>query len=93
MINVVYKESETKKFGFFLYFSHLISVLFSEFLDEVSIDAVNKFNKMDMKVAPSLFLEFTGSPSSLDEQASVVGKYMLKNHNVKKLNCFGFFYN
>ena len=49
-------------------------IYFPEFLDEVSIDAVNKFNKMDMKVAPSLFLEFTGSPSSLDEQAALVGK-------------------
>lgn len=51
-----------------------------EFLDEVSIDAVNKFNKMDMKVAPSLFLEFTGSPSSLDEQASVVAELCAMNN-------------
>ncbi|XP_069113907.1 probable D-lactate dehydrogenase, mitochondrial isoform X2 [Argopecten irradians] len=43
-----------------------------EFLDEVSVDACNKYSKLDMKVAPSLFFEFTGSPDTLDKQAEVV---------------------
>ncbi|XP_076113171.1 putative D-lactate dehydrogenase, mitochondrial isoform X1 [Mytilus galloprovincialis] len=51
-----------------------------EFLDEVSIDAVNKYSKMDMKVAPSLFLEFTGTPSSLDEQAALVADLCSMNN-------------
>lgn len=45
-----------------------------EFLDEVSIDACNKYSNMDMRVAPSLFLEFSGSPKSLDDNAEIVGK-------------------
>ncbi|XP_048254771.1 probable D-lactate dehydrogenase, mitochondrial isoform X2 [Haliotis rufescens] len=43
-----------------------------EFLDEVTIDAFNKYSKFDMKVAPSLFLEFHGPASGLDNQVSVV---------------------
>lgn len=45
-----------------------------EFLDEVSIDACNKYSNMDMRVAPSLFLEFSGSPKSLDDNAEIVGR-------------------
>ncbi|KAK3085218.1 hypothetical protein FSP39_000122 [Pinctada imbricata] len=43
-----------------------------EFLDEVSVDACNRYSNLDNKVAPSLFLEFTGSPNTLDEQAELV---------------------
>lgn len=37
-----------------------------------------------MKVAPSLFLEFTGTPSSLDEQAALVGNY----RNIRDIKIF-----
>ena len=47
---------------------------FAEFLDEVSIDAVNKYSKLNKEVAPSLFLEFHGSESALNDQVKVVGK-------------------
>ncbi|XP_041375603.1 probable D-lactate dehydrogenase, mitochondrial isoform X1 [Gigantopelta aegis] len=43
-----------------------------EFLDEVSIDAFNKYSHFDMKVAPSLFLEFHGAASGLDAQVEIV---------------------
>ena len=47
----------------------------TEFLDEVAIDAFNKYSKFDMKVAPSLFLEFHGSPSAVKEQVAIVGQF------------------
>lgn len=50
-----------------------------EFLDEVSIDACNKYSKMNMRVAPSLFLEFSGSPKSLDDNAEIVGEIVKMN--------------
>ncbi|KAL5021434.1 hypothetical protein ScPMuIL_000589 [Solemya velum] len=43
-----------------------------EFLDEVAVDACNKYSKLDLNVAPSLFLEFHGSGTSLEEQVSIV---------------------
>ncbi|KAL3860695.1 hypothetical protein ACJMK2_010786 [Sinanodonta woodiana] len=45
-----------------------------EFLDEVSVDACNKFSKLNMTVAPSLFLEFHGNASVLEDQTKLVGK-------------------
>ncbi|XP_025115448.1 probable D-lactate dehydrogenase, mitochondrial isoform X2 [Pomacea canaliculata] len=42
-----------------------------EFLDEVAIDAFNKFSKFNMKVSPSLFLEFHGSSSGVKEQVQI----------------------
>ncbi|XP_076448799.1 putative D-lactate dehydrogenase, mitochondrial [Babylonia areolata] len=51
-----------------------------EFLDEVAIDAFNKFSKYDMKVAPSLFLEFHGSPSAVEEQVAVVEEIASSNN-------------
>ena len=58
-------------------------ILLTEFLDEVSIDAVNKYSKLSMEVAPSLFLEFHGTESSLNDQVKVVGKFLglFKQHN------------
>lgn len=45
-------------------------------MDEVAVDACNKYSKLNNKVAPSLLLEFHGSGSSLEEQVSTVGEYL-----------------
>jgi len=44
-----------------------------EFLDDVQIDACNKFSDLNYPVTPTLFLEFQGSENSVKEQASVAG--------------------
>lgn len=46
-----------------------------EFLDEISLEAANRFSKLDYPVAPTLFLEFIGSPQSVEEQASMASKH------------------
>ena len=53
-----------------------VNPCFAEFLDEVSIDAVNKYSKLNKEVAPSLFLEFHGSESALNDQVKDVGKFI-----------------
>ena len=46
---------------------------FPEFLDDVQIDACNKFSGLDYPVTPTLFLEFHGSEAGVKEQASIAG--------------------
>ena len=43
-----------------------------EFLDEVAVDAANLHSKLGLKRAPTLFLEFHGSPRWVEEQSQAV---------------------
>jgi D-lactate dehydrogenase (cytochrome) len=43
-----------------------------ELMDDVSVDAVNRYAKLDLEVAPTLFMEFHGSENGVREQAETV---------------------
>ena len=50
-----------------------------ELLDDVQLDAVNKFSGLDYPVAPTLFLEFHGTQASVAEQAERVQELAAEN--------------
>ncbi|CAF0842240.1 unnamed protein product [Rotaria sordida] len=42
-----------------------------EFLDENMVDACNRFSKLNLDIAPTLFLEFHGSNSNIEAQGQI----------------------
>jgi len=44
-----------------------------EFLDEKMVDACNRYSKLSLDVAPTLFLEFHGSNSNIEAQGQLAG--------------------
>ncbi|MDQ0134815.1 D-lactate dehydrogenase (cytochrome) [Neorhizobium galegae] len=45
-----------------------------EFLDEVAVEAANRHAGLTLKLAPTLFLEFHGSPRWVEEQSNTVAE-------------------
>lgn len=66
-------------FSMYLQLSVIHCVCSAEFLDEVMIDACNKFSSLSYPVTPTLFLEFHGSERSLEEQVKTTGETPQKN--------------
>lgn len=53
---------------------HMLFVSVPEFLDDVMVDACNRFNTLSYPVMPTLFLEFHGTENSLNEQVRTTGR-------------------
>lgn len=50
-----------------------------EFVDEVGMEAVNRFSGLDYPAKPALFFEFHGSPAGVEEQAVRAGEIAVGN--------------
>jgi D-lactate dehydrogenase (cytochrome) len=50
-----------------------------ELLDEVQMDAINKYSKLDYPVQPTLFFEFHGTQDGVLEQTRTVGSIVSEN--------------
>uniref|UniRef100_A0A3Q4HXY9 D-lactate dehydrogenase (cytochrome) n=1 Tax=Neolamprologus brichardi TaxID=32507 RepID=A0A3Q4HXY9_NEOBR len=69
-----------------------------EFLDDVMIDACNRFSSLSYPVTPTLFLEFHGSEQSLEEQVKTTVPFLGTNtkegkkkkvyYSVRGLSCW-----
>lgn len=53
--------------------------LSAEFLDDVMIDACNKFSNLSYPVLPTLFLEFHGTEAGVKEQVQQAGRNLTSN--------------
>ena len=61
--------------------AHAIPVARIELLDDVQIDAVNRHFELDLAVAPTLLLEFHGTPAETEAQAKDV-EAIARTHGV-----------
>jgi len=59
--------------------SSCIPIARIEYLDELCVDASNKYSNLSNKVAPSLFLEFHGTESSTSEQVELTSEIVKEN--------------
>lgn len=56
---------------------HMLCLSSAEFLDDVMMDACNRFSSLSYPVSPTLFLEFHGSEQGLKEQVYTTGTSLL----------------
>ncbi|KAG1663445.1 putative D-lactate dehydrogenase, mitochondrial [Nymphon striatum] len=56
-----------------------VNTVIETFLDEVQIDAINRYSKLDYPLKPTLFLEFHGTEKGVAEQAEMVGELAAEN--------------
>lgn len=54
-----------------------------ELLDEVQIDAINRYSNLDYPIKPTLFLEFHGTEAGVKEQAAMVAELAEENSGGK----------
>ena len=47
-----------------------------EFLDEKMVEACNRYSKLSLDVAPTLFLEFHGTNRNIEAQGQIAGRFI-----------------